>query len=84
MITHLLVFLLALLGFQLLARQQHQAPRSRKPALFWLGWLSLLVGLAGAIWIWGVELGLTLGLGHLSAGAGSVFLFRIWRQRDAF
>jgi len=83
MITHLLVFLLALLGFQLLARKQRQAPRSRKLVLFWLGWLSLLIALAGAIWTWGFELGLTLWLGHMSAGAGSIFLFRIWRQRYA-
>ncbi len=81
--AHLTVLSLSTLGFLLLAITTSRGALRYRRGLFWLGWLLLLLALAAALGFWSFGLGLTLWLGHLSAGAGLVFLARILGVADA-
>lgn len=81
--THLILFILSIAGFQLLAITTSRGKFQHRRDGFWLGWLTLLMALMAAIHIWRSGLGLTLWLGYLSAGSGVVFFLKIWGRRDA-
>lgn len=87
--NHSLIFLASLLGFAALALATERvqeiqlgrtlAPRSTR-ALRWVGWLGLLIALAVAVGSQGWALGLVSYSGHMSLGAGLVFVALLLRE----
>ncbi|MBA4503253.1 hypothetical protein [Marinobacterium marinum] len=79
--VHLLVLTLSVAGFHVLAMTTGQGAWRHRPVLYRLGWCLLWGALIVASVLWGGGLGVTLGVGYLSAGAGLVFMGRIVVKR---
>lgn len=79
--VHTAVLLITCLGFALLARSGSKGMWRQHKACFVPGWLMLLTALFVALQTWGGALGLTFWTGHLSLGAGVVFIFRLSARR---